>query len=197
MLRKGLWLGLLVTIVVWAAAVTVVTWRVARQGRVDEARPADAILVLGAAEYYGRPSPVLRARLDHALALYRRGLAPRIITTGGSGGDPVFTEGAVGRDYLIRRGVPPESIIVEDESATTAQSVAATAEILRRMNLGSCVVVTDAYHVYRAKRMLQRLGIMAYGSPRAAALEPSPARYWWLCFRQGCAYLLWRAGVAI
>jgi vancomycin permeability regulator SanA len=75
------------------------------------------ILVLGAAEYRGRPSPVLKARLDHALDLYRKRLAPRIMTTGGAGGDPVFTEGGVGRDYLTSQGVPPEAIVVEREGA--------------------------------------------------------------------------------
>src|SRR5437867_2060363 len=90
--------------------------QVERQSARDEAREADVILVLGAAEYRGRPSPVLRARLDHALDLYTRRLSPRIMTTGGSGGDPVFTEGGVGRAYLISRGVPSEAIVVEDES---------------------------------------------------------------------------------
>ena len=83
--------------------------RIERQSTRDEAQPADVILVLGAAEYRGRPSPVLRARLDHALELYRRKLAPRILTTGGAGGDPVFTEGGVGRSYLIGHGVPSEA----------------------------------------------------------------------------------------
>ena len=99
--------------------------------RVDEARPADVILVLGAAEYRGRPSPVLRARLDHALDLYRRKLAPRILTTGGAGGDPVFTEGGVGRSYLISHGVPSEAIIVETEGESTVHSTALAGEIMR------------------------------------------------------------------
>src|SRR5208283_3348087 len=93
-----------------AAAVLIayVSVRIERQATRDEAQPADVILVLGAAEYRGRPSPVLKARLDHALDLYRKHLAPRIMTTGGAGGDPVFTEGDVGRDYLTSQGVPPE-----------------------------------------------------------------------------------------
>jgi uncharacterized SAM-binding protein YcdF (DUF218 family) len=197
MLPKGLRLGLAAVPVAWLVLLSVVTLRVAQQGKRDEARRADAILILGAAEYHGRPSPVLRARLDHGLQLYQRGLAPRIITTGGAGGDPLFTEGEVGRDYLIRRGVPPEKIIVEDEGGSTAHSIAATGEILRRMNLASCVVVTDWYHVYRAKRMLQRRGITAYGSPRSSATGHNTAYDWWLCVRQASAYLLWRAGVAI
>ncbi len=108
-----------------------------QQSQIDEAQPADAIIVLGAAEYRGKPSPVLEARLNHALFLYLKGMAPRIITTGGAGGDPVFTEGSVGRSYLAKHGVPPEAIVVEREGESTAQSVAAVVEIMRRMNLRS------------------------------------------------------------
>ena len=145
----------------WRSAVSVALlivfylgWIVAsihRQSEIDEARPADVILVLGAAEYRGKPSPVLRARLDHALALYKKNLAPRILTTGGAGGDPVFTEGEVGRDYLVRHGVPSEAIILEAESESTMHSTAAAAEIMRRMNLKSCIVVSDGYHIFRVK----------------------------------------------
>src|SRR5438128_3004681 len=92
------------------------------QATVDEVQPADVIIVLGAAEYRGKPSPVLQGRLNHALLLYLRGLAPYVLTTGGAGGDPVYTEGEVGRAYLTRRGVPPEAILVEPEGSTTAQS---------------------------------------------------------------------------
>src|SRR5271155_437737 len=96
-----------------ALQVASVAGQIRMQSTVEEARPADVIVVLGAAEYRGRPSPVLKARLDHALDLYRRHLAPYIMTTGGAGGDPVFTEGDVGRDYLTSQGVPPVEIIVE------------------------------------------------------------------------------------
>src|ERR1700675_1582283 len=109
--------------------------RIERQSTVDEAQSADIILVLGAAEYRGKPSPVLRARLDHALALYKKGLAPRILTTGGAGGDPVYTEGTVGRSYLVSQGVPSEAIMVEPEGESTVYSTAAAAAIMRRMGL--------------------------------------------------------------
>jgi uncharacterized SAM-binding protein YcdF (DUF218 family) len=171
-----------------------VTVEVRRQSRIDEARPVDVIVVLGAAEYRGRPSPVLRARLDHALELYRRRIAPRIITTGGAGGDPVFTEGDVGRAYLMSRNVPSESITVEPEGSSTIESAAATAEIMRRMSLRSCVVVSDGYHVFRVKKILEGLGVRAYASPRP---EPRGAPGWWACFRQAAAYLLWSVGVSI
>lgn len=157
----------------------------------DEAAPADLILVLGAAKYRGRPSPVYKARLDHAFDLHKRGLAPRILTTGGPGGDPIFTEGGVGRSYLISLGVPAEAIIVEQEGATTAQSIAAAAEIMRRMGLHSCIVVSDGYHIFRAKRMLASLGFRVFGSPRPDT-RTGGLRQWWLYTRQALGYLLWR-----
>jgi len=164
------------------------------QSTVDEAHAADMILVLGAAEYRGRPSPVFKARLDHALDLFHRGLAPRILTTGGAGGDPQYTEGGVGRAYLVESGVPSEAIIVEPEASSTVQSTAAAAEIMHRMGLGSCILVSDGYHIFRAKSMLAEQGVRVYGSPR-----PSPPaegwRGWWLYLRQSVGYLLWEAGI--
>src|SRR3954453_17162404 len=97
-------------------------WRVAHQAATDQTRPADAIVVFGAAEYAGKPSPVYRARLDHAVTLYARRIAPVVITTGGSGGDPVHSEGAVGRDYLLEHGVPDKGLIAETQSGDTSES---------------------------------------------------------------------------
>src|SRR5689334_6996891 len=121
-MKRLLWNAAAFAIVAFIFLIAFVSLRVERQSGLDEARPADVILVLGAAEYRGHPSPVLRARLDHALELYRRKLAPRILTTGGAGGDPVFTEGDVGRTYLASRGVPAEAIIVENEAGSTVES---------------------------------------------------------------------------
>ena len=174
------------------AKVTVVAGEIRMQSQIDEVRPADAIIVLGAAEYRGKPSPVLEARLNHALFLYLKQMAPRIITTGGAGGDPVFTEGSVGRTYLSEHGVPPEAIVVEREAGSTAQSVAAVAEIMRRMNLKSAIVVSDGYHIFRVKKMLESSGMRVYGSPRPSA---PPDR--WQYFRQAIGYLLWKIGVTI
>src|SRR5579863_4207429 len=112
------------------AGILSVAREIRRQSTVDEVHPADVIMVLGAAEYRGRPSPVLEARLNHALFLYLQHMAPRILTTGGSGGDPTFTEGEVSRAYLSKRGVPSEAILVEPEGSSTAQSIAAVAEIM-------------------------------------------------------------------
>ncbi len=179
-----------------AAEVAHVAERIATQSTVDEAQPADIILVLGAAEYRGRPSPVLRARLDHALMLYKKGLAPRILTTGGAGGDPVYTEGDVGRSYLVSRGVPSEAIVVDAEGGSTAFATASSAEIMRRMGLRSCIVVSDGYHIFRAKRMLQSSGMKVYGSPRSLN-PPNDWRERWLYVRQAVAYLLWRVGVTV
>ena len=179
-----------------AAEVVHVAERIAHQSTVDEAQPADIIVVLGAAEYRGKPSPVLRARLDHALALYQKGLAPRILTTGGAGGDPVYTEGDVGRAYLVSRGVPSEAIVVDAEGASTVYSTASAAEIMRRMALKSCIVVSDGYHIFRAKRMLQSSGMKVYGSPRSLN-PPDDWRERWLYVRQAIGYLLWRVGVTV
>lgn len=179
------------------ALVVRLTLEVRRHATIDEARRADVIVILGAAEYSGRPSPVLKARLDHGLELWRRKLAPRILTTGGAGGDPVFTESEVGRTYLIRHGVPPEAIIVEPDGASTAQSTAAAGEIMRRMGLASCLVVTDGYHMFRAKRMLEARGLRVYGSPRRSTNGADELRFWWLCARQAAGYAMWRAGIVL
>ena len=187
---------LLVTVIGLGVKLFSVADDIRRQSDLDEARPADVILVLGAAEYRGRPSPILEARLNHALFLYRQELAPRIITTGGKGGDPMFTEGEVGRAYLSRHGIPSEAIIVESEGETTVHSTAAAAEIMRRMGLHSCIVVSDGYHIYRVKRMLQFQGIAVYGSPRPT--EPRHGwRQEWIYLKQAIAFGLWRVGIPV
>ncbi len=171
--------------------------RIEQQSTRDEAQPADVIVILGAAEYRGRPSPVLKGRLDHGLGLYRARQAPLILTTGGAGGDPVFTEGGVGRDYLVRQGVPSEAILVESEGETTIHSIAAAGEIMRRMDLKSCIVVSDGYHIYRVKKMLEKLGFQVYGSPRPESPRDESRQRRWVYVRQAIGYLLWRCGIAI
>ena len=141
-------------------------WSVSRQAYIDETRPSEAIVVFGAAEYYGKPSPVFKARLDHALTLFQRGVAPLVITTGGSK-DPKFSEGAVGRDYLIAAGVPETSVIAETQSSDTSDSAERVAIILRKNGKSTCVAVSDGYHMFRIKQMMARQGITAYGAPRA------------------------------
>ena len=194
MMKRLTWILTLTFVIAVGTYLTRVAREIHLQSTIDEARRADVILVLGAAEYRGRPSPVFKARLDHALALYKRGLAPRILTTGGAGGDPQYTEGGVGRSYLVGLDVPSEVIIVEPEAASTAQSTTAAAEIMHRMGLDSCILVSDGYHIFRARKMLAEQGITVYGSPR-----PSPPREtleeWWLYLRQSVGYLLWQAGL--
>jgi uncharacterized SAM-binding protein YcdF (DUF218 family) len=189
-------IALLAVLFIVSREVVHVSREIQQESLIDEAQPADAIIVLGAAEYRGKPSPVLEARLNHALFLYLKGLAPRVITTGGAGGDPVFTEGSVGRTYLTARGVPPEAIVVEREGESTAQSVAAVVEIMRRMNLKSAIVVSDGYHIFRVKKMLEFSGMKVYGSPRPS-IPPGEWRARWQDLRQAVGYLLWRAGIAI
>jgi uncharacterized SAM-binding protein YcdF (DUF218 family) len=195
-MKRAVGTAILVIVAAFAASLAYVSVRIERQSTRDEARPSDVILVLGAAEYRGRPSQVLRARLDHALELYQRQLAPLILTTGGAGGDPVFTEGGVGRAYLASHGVPAEAIIVENEGQTTVESTAMAAEIMRRMGLRSVIVVSDGYHIYRVKRMLQFRGLSVYGSPRKER-TPEGLHEDWNYVKQAIGYMLWRAGLAV
>ncbi|MDP9114664.1 MAG: YdcF family protein [Acidobacteriota bacterium] len=199
MRRPLTWIAVLLVCLAAAftlARVLAVARDIRRQSTVDEVRPADVILVLGAAEYRGRPSPVLEARLNHALFLYRQRWAPRILTTGGAGGDPTFTEGEVGRAYLSSHGIPSEAILTETQGSSTVESTVAAAEIMRRLNLKSCIVVSDGYHIYRVKKMLESQGMDVFGSPRPS--EPHDTwRERWLYLRQAIAYGLWRIGIAV
>ena len=135
----------------------------------DEARPADAIAVFGAAEYDGRPSPVLRARLDHALALYRERLAPLVITLGGGGG-PRDSEGGVGHDYLLAHGVPENQIIAETQSTNTEESAARLAAIARENRLNRILAVSDGTHLFRIHALCTSKGLeCVYFSPYGSA----------------------------
>jgi len=131
----------------------------------DEAAPSDAIAVFGAAEYDGRPSPVLRARLDHALDLYNHGIAPLIITLGGWGGDD-YSEGSVGRQYLMSRGVPEQNIIAETQSRNTEDSARRIAVIARANGLHRLVIVSDGTHLFRIHVICAADGLDVLTSPR-------------------------------
>lgn len=131
----------------------------------DQAAPADAIAVFGAAEYAGKPSPVFRARLDHARSLYNHGIASLIITLGGDGGDR-FSEGQVGRDYLVGAGVPDSDIIAETVSRSTEESARQLAVIARTNGLHRIVVVSDATHLFRAHQLCAANGLSVLTSPR-------------------------------
>ncbi|HEX9201796.1 MAG TPA: YdcF family protein [Acidobacteriaceae bacterium] len=135
----------------------------------DDARQGDAIAVFGAAQYSGRPSPVLHARLDHAVELYREQIAPLVITLGGGGDrDSGRTEGGVGRDYLLANGVPYDQIIAETESVDTEQQVTRLAEIARQRHLNTIVVVSDGTHLFRIRKLCEDAGLTVYTSPRPA-----------------------------
>lgn len=134
----------------------------------DNARPADAIAVFGAAEYSGHPSPVFHSRLDKALSLYQRHLAPLVITLGGgSTKDSGNTEGAAGRDYLLANGVPGEDILAETTSVDTEQQVDDLSVIAVEHHLRSMIVVSDGTHLFRIALLCRRAGLTVYTSPRA------------------------------
>ncbi len=195
-MKRGWLLCALLAMVGGAGYLLFLADQVRRQSLVDDARPADAIVVLGAAEYRGKPSPVLQARLSHALSLYRERYAPFILTTGGAGGDPRFTESEVGRNFLLSQGVPPEAIVMEDEGDSTIHSAVAVAEIMDRMRLKSCIVVSDSYHLFRVKGILEERGLTVYTSPRPERGR-STSEEWRHYFRQAAGYMLWQIGIAI
>jgi uncharacterized SAM-binding protein YcdF (DUF218 family) len=141
----------------------------------DDAVPCDAIVVFGAAEYDGRPSPVYRARLDHALKLYQGGFAPLIVTLGGDGGD-AFSEGGVGREFLMASGVPESSIIAETHSRSTVESVQRLAAIAHANGFRRMLVVSDATHLFRIHAICQAFGLSVVTSPRPrVAVESNPS----------------------
>jgi uncharacterized SAM-binding protein YcdF (DUF218 family) len=154
---------LILALLVWCRWVYVNIERYASQ---DQASPSDAIAVFGAAEYDGRPSPVFRSRLDHAESLYHKGIAPLIITLGGDGGDQ-YSEGAVGRDYLLGSGVPQSDIIAETESTSTNESVRRLAVIARTNGLRRLVVVSDGTHLFRIQQICAADGLNVLTSPRS------------------------------
>lgn len=190
--RHGiLWfVAALIAVAVLSVAVTCI--KVVYQADRQELHSVDAIVVFGAAEYAGRPSPVYRARLDHAFDLFQKGIAPVVITTGGAAADPDYSEGGVGRDYLIRRGIPERNLIAETQSSDSAQSAQRVAVILRANGMHTCLAVSDEYHVFRIKELLENQGLKVYVAPRPGSRPHS----WWqralAVLRESLSYLLWR-----
>lgn len=133
--------------------------------RQDQRGPADAIVVLGAAQYNGRPSPVLKARLDHAATLFRDGLAPTVIVTGGIGRGDRMSEATVGHRYLVAAGLPAAAVVVEPDGRSTAESMARVAAWLSGRELRSAVLVSDPFHALRLRFEARRVGIAARTSP--------------------------------
>lgn len=168
--RRSGWkllVGSIVTVLLllWAAsAVAVVRW-----GSTDHAQKADAVVVLGAAQYVGRPSPVLKARLDHAISLWSRGLAPLFIVTGGMGAGDTTSEGAVGRQYALRHGVPDSAILVENQGRTTRESLEAVADMMHRRDLDRAILVSDPFHMLRLSIVARGVGLTPYTSPTSTS----------------------------
>ncbi len=131
----------------------------------DDAQAADIIIVFGAAQYNGRPSPVFKARLDHSANLFRRNLATKIMTTGGHGFDKVFTEAEVGKKYLMKQGIPGYCIFLEQSSLTTLESIERVLDFLRMQNLTKVVAVSDGFHLFRIKKIFSNHSVLVYGSP--------------------------------
>lgn len=148
-------------VLVWLVSVTCVVW----WGRREGAGTADAIVVLGAAQYAGRPSPVLRARLDHAYDLWRAGRAPRVILTGGRGDGDTTSEAEVGQGYLKRRGVPPKAMLLETAGRSSEQSMDAVAALARDRDLTRVIVVSDPFHMFRLQVLGWRRGLRVTCSP--------------------------------
>jgi len=160
---------------VWvASAAAVVVW-----SHRDEARPAAAIVVLGAAQYAGHPSPVLRARLDHGIALWRAGLAPVLVLTGGRGVGDTTSEAEVGAAFAQRDGVPASALLTETHSRTTVESMRAVAALLRARGAADAVLVSDPFHMLRLSLLADRFGIVAYTSPtRTSPISARPEAAW-------------------
>jgi len=158
----------------------------------DQAVPADVICVFGAAEYGGRPSPVLRARLDHALALYEHGIAPVVLTLGGSAPGDKFSEGQVGQAYLMANGVPLKAIIAETSSRTTEEQTARIVVIARTNGYKRVVIVSDPTHLFRIREMCARQGLEVLTSPRSQTATVGSATEWKQVWHEIVAYTAWR-----
>jgi len=159
------WIGIMVAIVL--------------AGRRDEARPAAAIVVLGAAQYVGRPSPVLRARLDHAILLWQHGMAPQVIFTGGRGEGDTTSEAAVSRRYALRRGVPDSVIVVETIGRTTRESLHGVAKLMLDRPNDEVILVSDPFHMLRLSILARRLGLRPIMSPtRTSPISRNRGEAW-------------------
>jgi len=158
----GVWGRLLLAVLVAYGLLLGWVWWASR---LDQRRPADAIVVLGAAQYNGRPSPVLRARLDHALELYREGLAPTIVVTGGIGTGDRMSEATVGDRYLRAHAVPNSAIVVRPDGRSTEESMRSVADWMHGRELGRALLVSDPFHMARLRLEARRAALVAYTSP--------------------------------
>ncbi len=169
--------------------------RIVRAAAEIPTNKADVIVVFGAAEYAGHPSPVLKARLDHGYELFQQGMAPVVITTGGAAQDPDFSEGGVGRDYLLRRGLPEQALIAETQGSDTAQSAERVANIMRANGMHSCIAVSDEYHVFRIRALLEHEGVQVELAPRPESRPRHLGDRFVAVMREAASYLVWKAGM--
>ena len=158
MLLLAIWIGSVIAVLVFAEHDGV------REGAIGE-RQADAIVVLGAAQYAGRPSPVLRARVDHAIALWRKQVAPVLVLTGGVGVGDTTSEAAVSARYAMRHGVPESAIVLETAGRTTSESIRTVAQVLGERDQTYVVLVSDPFHMFRLWILARRHGLDAVTSP--------------------------------
>ena len=167
---------LLLVVLFWLVGVAAyITW----VGQRDDARPADAIIVLGAAAYDAKPSPVFEERIRHGIDLYRRGLAPKLIFTGGYGrGGARFSESQVARRYALRQGVPDKAILIESLSRNTHDNLRQASLLMQQHQLHDVIVVSDPLHMARALRISKELGIRAVGSPTPTSRFRTFATRW-------------------
>jgi uncharacterized SAM-binding protein YcdF (DUF218 family) len=176
---RGRLLGLVGALAVAALGYyTISIFQVWSTGTTDHREPADVIAVLGAAQYDGRPSPQLRARLDQAVVLYEEGVAPVVFVTGGKQEGDRFTEAEASRDYLVRQGVPATAILLESEGSSTWESLQNMSGVLGPLGLDDVIIVTDPYHSLRAKLMGEELGMTAHVSPTRTSPVQGGAAFW-------------------
>jgi uncharacterized SAM-binding protein YcdF (DUF218 family) len=165
----------LAVIAIWAASMAAViffSW-------IDQARPAESIVVLGAAQYAGRPSPVLKARLDHGIDLWNRGMGKLLVLTGGRGHGDTTSEAEVGRTYARKRGVPDTAILLENEGRTSRESMLGVAELLQKRGIKTAILVSDPFHMLRLSIIGRRFGLTPYTSPtRTSPISPNREKRW-------------------
>jgi uncharacterized SAM-binding protein YcdF (DUF218 family) len=194
---RGFARGLLLTALSLLALVALVCGLIVIQGRTDESRRCDqraacTAIVLGAAQWNGAPSPVLRARLDHALALHRSGRVSQIILTGGVGPGDTLSEAAAGKRYLVERNLPESALLLEEQGTTTWESLRLAADLARADGGGLVMVISDPFHMLRSLKMARDLGLEAYGSPTTTSpISENPAEEARYVLRESWAYLVY------
>jgi len=165
----------LTIVVLWGISMAaVLAW-----SSMDQARPADSIVVLGAAQYDGRPSPVLKARLDHGIDLWNRKMGKVLVLTGGQARGDTTSEAAVGRAYARKKGVPDNAILLENQGRTSRESMLAVAKILEERGIRTAILVSDPFHMLRLSIMGRRFGLIPYTSPtRTSPISPNREKRW-------------------